>query len=414
MVISKTKVAPIKRLTIPRLELCGAKLLTQLLHHTQQALSVPTESVFAWTDSTIVLSWLIGNPCRFKTFVGNRVSHIMQLIPPDRWNHVRSPVNPADCASRGLFPSELLDHGLWWNGPDWLRLPSSDWPTQSSLPSEFLAEEERGNCLHTMANHPAPVISLDQFSSFLRLKRVTAWIRRFVDNCRRKDRDRPTSLYLSTSELMSSETYWLLFTQRQAFCHRDRNSEEWRITVQVKLFILSISISRFFWSSSGWWQGWKRSNAVFSHTPGDTSADHITSDLLRTLSTHARRTNASYSVSQSSILHHWWPEDYSFDYAWLYHLSTIYGQTKTPTSGPDSSQTHYARLSVRSSWSRLCRTVCLEIWINSQTLVHQSIRLPLRLANHQSSSPRISVRSFIHRCLATVHFSQRQALLDME
>ena len=217
LVISKTKVAPIKRLTIPRLELCGAKLLTQLLHHTQQALSVPTESVFAWTDSTIVLSWLIGNPCRFKTFVGNRVSHIMQLIPPDRWNHVRSPENPADCASRGLFPSELLDHGLWWNGPDWLRLPSSDWPTQSSLPSEFLAEEERGICLHTMANHPAPVISLDQFSSFLRLKCVTAWIRRFVDNCRRKDRDRPTSLYLSTSELMSSETYWLLFTQRQAF-----------------------------------------------------------------------------------------------------------------------------------------------------------------------------------------------------
>ena len=149
LVISKTKVAPIKRLTIPRLELCGAKLLTQLLHHTQQALSIPTESVYAWTDSTIVLSWLIGNPRRFKTFVGNRVSHIMQLIPPDRWNHVRSPENPADCASRGLFPSELLDHGLWWNGPDWLRLPSSDWPTQSSLPSEFLAEEERGICLYT-------------------------------------------------------------------------------------------------------------------------------------------------------------------------------------------------------------------------------------------------------------------------
>ena len=77
LVISKTKVAPIKRLTIPRLELCGAKLLAQLLHHTQQALNIPTESVFAWTDSTIVLSWLVGNPRRFKTFVGNRVSHII-------------------------------------------------------------------------------------------------------------------------------------------------------------------------------------------------------------------------------------------------------------------------------------------------------------------------------------------------
>ena len=115
LVISKTKVAPIKRLTIPRLELCGANLLAQLLHHTRQALSIPTEYVFAWTDSAIVLNWLVGNPRRFKTFVGNRVSRIMQLIPPDRWNHVRSPENPADCASRGLLPSELVNHDLWRN-----------------------------------------------------------------------------------------------------------------------------------------------------------------------------------------------------------------------------------------------------------------------------------------------------------
>ena len=90
LVISKTRVAPIKRLTIPRLELCGAKLLSQLLHHVQHSLGISVESVFAWTDSSIVLSWLIGNPRRFKTFVGNRVSHITQLIPSERWNHVRS------------------------------------------------------------------------------------------------------------------------------------------------------------------------------------------------------------------------------------------------------------------------------------------------------------------------------------
>ena len=84
LVTSKTKVAPIKRLTIPRLELCGTQLLAQLLHHVKQVFNLPLSRVFAWTDSTIVLNWLVGDPRRFKTYVGNRVSCIVELIGPDR------------------------------------------------------------------------------------------------------------------------------------------------------------------------------------------------------------------------------------------------------------------------------------------------------------------------------------------
>lgn len=69
LVVSKTKVAPIKQLMIPRLDLCGAQLLAQLLHNTKRSLNISTENVYAWTDSTIILSWLVGNTCRFKTFV---------------------------------------------------------------------------------------------------------------------------------------------------------------------------------------------------------------------------------------------------------------------------------------------------------------------------------------------------------
>ena len=99
LVMSKTKVSPIKRLSIPRLELCGAEVLSRLLQHVKEVLQVPMSDIFAWTDSTIVLSWLVGNPKRSKTYVGNRVSSIVDKIPPDRWNHVSGTDNPADCVS---------------------------------------------------------------------------------------------------------------------------------------------------------------------------------------------------------------------------------------------------------------------------------------------------------------------------
>ena len=84
------RVAPIRPLTIPRLEL-------------NRASSTGLSSVYAWTDSTLVLAWLQGNPRCFKVYVANRVAQIMDLIPAVHWGHVVNEENPADCASRGIF-----------------------------------------------------------------------------------------------------------------------------------------------------------------------------------------------------------------------------------------------------------------------------------------------------------------------
>ena len=165
LVMSKTKVAPIKRLTIPRLELCGAHLLSQILHHCKEVLSLSLRDVFAWTDSTIVLNWLMGNPRRFKTYVGNRVSAILELLSPDCWNHVNGLENPADCASRGLFPSELLNFALWWDGPKWLRLHTDEWPKQSALLPNDPSQEIGEVCLLTSVIPCQPVVLFFQSHS---------------------------------------------------------------------------------------------------------------------------------------------------------------------------------------------------------------------------------------------------------
>ena len=216
LVISKTRVSPIKHLSIPRLELCEAKVLTKLLCHAKKTLNIPVAAVFAWTDSTIVISWLTGNPCRFKTYVGNQISFIIDLLPPDRWRHVPGTQNPADCASRGLFPLQLMDHNLWWNGPQWLQFDPSLWPVQPPPSLESIPAEERDICTLTVVastEFNPPVIPADRFSEFTCLKRITAWILRFVNNARSLVSKRSISPHLTVSELVAAEDYWIIIVQ---------------------------------------------------------------------------------------------------------------------------------------------------------------------------------------------------------
>ena len=217
LVMSKTRVAPIKRQTIPRLELCGALILAQLLSHCKDVLKIPMQSIFAWTDSTIMLSWLQGNPRRFKVYVGNRVAQIMDLTSPDCWNHVVSSENPADCASRGIFPSEILEHHLWWNGPTWLKLPRSYWPKQFVAPPDPISEEMCTVSCNTVVTTD-PLIPFDRFERLHQYKRVIAWVIRFIDNCRaRKQRQRRDNGPITTKELNRAEIYWFSIMQRSHF-----------------------------------------------------------------------------------------------------------------------------------------------------------------------------------------------------
>ncbi|XP_073962925.1 uncharacterized protein [Choristoneura fumiferana] len=127
---AKSKVAPLRKLSIPRLELLAAVLLADLMMSVQEALKPfhVVQDTFAWSDSSVALSWIKSCPSRWKTFVANRVSHIQDTIPPENWRHVRTADNPADCGSRGLLPNDLINQTSWWHGPYWLSQPADAWP----------------------------------------------------------------------------------------------------------------------------------------------------------------------------------------------------------------------------------------------------------------------------------------------
>ncbi|XP_045479814.1 uncharacterized protein LOC123684564 [Harmonia axyridis] len=217
-VCGKSKVSPVKRISIPRLELCACLLLSKLISLVLSIYSSAFQisKVFAWSDSTVALTWIRSSPHRWKSFVSNRTTQIQELVSPELWYHVKSRDNPADCASRGLTPVELLNCTLWWAGPYWLRSEETTFDRREMESDQNLVrEEERHISLPTFVCSQFVPELLSKFSSLSKIQRIVVYVFRFVHNLK-NSKSRINGI-VSSMDLKHAFTFIIKQVQQSVF-----------------------------------------------------------------------------------------------------------------------------------------------------------------------------------------------------
>ncbi|XP_055602043.1 uncharacterized protein LOC129750900 isoform X1 [Uranotaenia lowii] len=132
LLCSKSRIAPIRKteeeqLTIPRLELCGAHVLAQIIENVKRSFEITFDQIILWSDSMVVLTWIQTPSTKLKTYISNRVDYIQKTTSPALWQHIGTKENPADALSRGLMPNEIVDFDKWWHGPCFLQNIEATW-----------------------------------------------------------------------------------------------------------------------------------------------------------------------------------------------------------------------------------------------------------------------------------------------
>lgn len=180
---ARSRVAPLKEWSIPRLELIAALIASRLCREVKKSLGLEGCETYCWSDSSVVLTW-IRKDDDWNVFVSNRCREIRENTTPDEWHYIPGPLNPADLPSRGC-DAKVLFLSRWWEGPDWLREEKERWPQLEVLaPEQDVNKERKKTTLCTVASGNSRFsCNLQYFSSYVKILRMVGWILRFLHNC---------------------------------------------------------------------------------------------------------------------------------------------------------------------------------------------------------------------------------------
>ncbi|XP_065089401.1 uncharacterized protein LOC135710680 [Ochlerotatus camptorhynchus] len=217
LVSAKSKVAPLKPLSIPRLELQAAVIGSRLVKSIEENHTLPIRRRVIWSDSSTVLSWIQSDQRKYRQFVAVRISEILDVTNIEEWRWVPTRLNVADEATKWVKEPSFHADCRWFVGPEFLYQEESAWPKRI-LPTKDTAEEMRP--IH--AHHrkiPEPLINYSRYSKWERLLRATAFLLRCVNNCRSKINGDPVELnpILSQRELKNAEEFLWRAVQMEAY-----------------------------------------------------------------------------------------------------------------------------------------------------------------------------------------------------
>ncbi|GFQ76371.1 integrase catalytic domain-containing protein [Trichonephila clavata] len=174
-ICSKSRVAPLKSLTLPRLELTAAILSARLAKQVSSCLKF-NANIYYWTDSLISYYWIRGDSSAFKPYIKNHVQEIQLLSDPSQWGHCPGKDNPSDLILRGTSAVKLAQNELWWHGPPWLKLTPDHWPNRHRdiLDSELCSEElEYRSSVHVAVTQQwESLVDINRFSSLKKLLKI--------------------------------------------------------------------------------------------------------------------------------------------------------------------------------------------------------------------------------------------------